>query len=186
MSEVPLYALLETVAHPLLQKQTVFDVRKVDVRLPRKGNSTSHGAMPVHLIITMIKWIRTSRLSIKNSLSLRHSASVRCRRRSPAGVVVLLGSRFLSHTTRSERKETFLASKGALGRAGTVQRGQAERQHTPSSTGVAGGRNSLLVCCGGRTQKRVVTLWVACRNSRRWDLFLTPSRRKSLMITRPA
>jgi len=32
-----------------------------------KGNSNSHGARPVHLIITMIKWIRTSRLSIKNS-----------------------------------------------------------------------------------------------------------------------
>ena len=29
----------------------------------------SHGARPVHLIITMIKWSRTSRLSIKNSLS---------------------------------------------------------------------------------------------------------------------
>jgi len=43
--------------------------RKVDVRLPGKGNSNSHGAMPVHLIITMIKWIRTSTLSIKNSLS---------------------------------------------------------------------------------------------------------------------
>ena len=42
---------------------------KVDVRLPRKGNSNSHGARPVHLIITMIKWIRTSRLSIKNYLS---------------------------------------------------------------------------------------------------------------------
>jgi len=34
-----------------------------------KGNSSSHGARPVHPIITMIKWIRTSRLSIKNSLS---------------------------------------------------------------------------------------------------------------------
>jgi len=44
--------------------------RKVDVRLPGKGNSNSHGARPVHLIITMIKWIQTSRLSIKNSLSL--------------------------------------------------------------------------------------------------------------------
>ena len=43
--------------------------RKVDIRLPGKGNSNSHGARPVHLIITMIKWIRTSRLSIKNSLS---------------------------------------------------------------------------------------------------------------------
>ena len=43
--------------------------RKVDVRLPGKRDSNSHGARPVHLIITMIKWIRTSRLSIKNSLS---------------------------------------------------------------------------------------------------------------------
>ena len=43
--------------------------RKVDVRLPGKGNSNSHGARPVHLISTMIKWIRTSRLSIKNFLS---------------------------------------------------------------------------------------------------------------------
>ena len=38
--------------------------RKVDIRLPGKGNSNSHGARPVHLIITMIKWIRTTRLSI--------------------------------------------------------------------------------------------------------------------------
>ena len=45
--------------------------RKVDVRLPGKGNSNSHGARPVHLIISMIKWTRTSRLSIKNSLSER-------------------------------------------------------------------------------------------------------------------
>ena len=36
--------------------------RKVDVRLPKKLNSNSLGARPVHLIITMIKWIRTSRL----------------------------------------------------------------------------------------------------------------------------
>jgi len=35
------------------------------VRLPGKGDSNSHGARPDHLIITMIKWIRTSRLSIK-------------------------------------------------------------------------------------------------------------------------
>ena len=41
---------------------------KLDARLPGKGNSNSHGARPVHLIITMIKWIRTSRLSIQNSL----------------------------------------------------------------------------------------------------------------------
>ena len=41
----------------------------VDVRLPGKGSSIPHVAMPVYLIITMIKWIRTSRLSMKNSLS---------------------------------------------------------------------------------------------------------------------
>jgi len=43
--------------------------RKVAVRLPGKGNSNSHDARPVHRIITMIKWFRNSRLSIKNSLS---------------------------------------------------------------------------------------------------------------------
>ena len=42
---------------------------KVGIRLPGKGNSNAHGARPVHQIISMIKWIRTSRLSIKNSLS---------------------------------------------------------------------------------------------------------------------
>ena len=35
--------------------------REVDVRLPGKCNSNSHGASPVHLIITTIKWIWTSR-----------------------------------------------------------------------------------------------------------------------------
>ena len=43
--------------------------RKVDVRLPEKGNSMSHGAKPVHQIISMMKWIQTSRLSIHKSLS---------------------------------------------------------------------------------------------------------------------
>ena len=43
--------------------------RKVDVRLPGKRNSNSHGARPVHLIITIIKWTRTSRLSIKKTPS---------------------------------------------------------------------------------------------------------------------
>jgi hypothetical protein len=39
---------------------------RVDIRLPKeKGNSDSHGARPVHQIISMIKWIRTSRLSMK-------------------------------------------------------------------------------------------------------------------------
>jgi len=46
--------------------------RKVDVRLPGKGKSNSHGARPVHLIITITKWIRTSRLSTNKELSLTH------------------------------------------------------------------------------------------------------------------
>ena len=37
------------------------NTRKVDVRLPGKGNSNSNGARPVQLIIIMIKWIRTYR-----------------------------------------------------------------------------------------------------------------------------
>ena len=56
-------------------------VRDVQPRQPRQtpqddrrepaiqGNSNSHGARPDHQIISMIKWIRTSKLSIKNSLS---------------------------------------------------------------------------------------------------------------------
>ena len=44
--------------------------RKVGVRPPGKGNSNFHGAWPVHLIITMIKWMRIIRLSIRVSLSV--------------------------------------------------------------------------------------------------------------------
>ena len=32
----------------------LYTTRKVDIRLPGKGNSNSHGARPVHLIIKMI------------------------------------------------------------------------------------------------------------------------------------
>ena len=49
---------------------------KVDVKLPGKGNSNPNDARPVHLIITMVKWIRTSRMSIKNSLSRRRTRRV--------------------------------------------------------------------------------------------------------------
>ena len=54
----------------LFSRGCVSSFRKVDARLPGKGDSNSHGARPVHLFITMIKWIRNSRLSIKNSLSV--------------------------------------------------------------------------------------------------------------------
>ena len=39
-------------------------------RLSGEWNSNSHGARPIHLIITMIRWIRTSSSSVKLSLSL--------------------------------------------------------------------------------------------------------------------
>ena len=39
--------------------------RKVDIRLPGKGNSNPHGARPVH---QNHRWIRTRRVSINNSL----------------------------------------------------------------------------------------------------------------------
>ena len=44
--------------------------REIYIKLPGKGNSNSHGARPVQPIISMLKWIRTSRLSNKLSLSL--------------------------------------------------------------------------------------------------------------------
>ena len=61
------------------------NARKVDVRLPGKGNSNSHGARPVHRIIMMIKWIRTSRLSIKKSLSAGAAARPPAWRVLPGG-----------------------------------------------------------------------------------------------------
>ena len=47
------------------------NTRKVDIRLPGKGESNSHGVRPVH---QKHRWIRTSRLSIKNSLSLQQKS----------------------------------------------------------------------------------------------------------------
>ena len=43
--------------------------RKADGRLPGKGDLDLHGARPFHRIISMIKWIWTIRLSIKDFLS---------------------------------------------------------------------------------------------------------------------
>jgi hypothetical protein len=55
----------QNLEHPARQKSVPGSgraPRKVDVRLPEKENSRSHGARPVHLTITVMKWIRTSRL----------------------------------------------------------------------------------------------------------------------------
>ena len=43
-------------------------LRNVDVRLPGKDDSNYHVARPVHLVITVVKCIRTSQL--KNCFSL--------------------------------------------------------------------------------------------------------------------
>ena len=58
--------------------------RNVDIRLPGKGNSNSHGARPVHQIIAMTNRLRTSRSSINKSLSCRLQGQARtlCRRRA--------------------------------------------------------------------------------------------------------
>ena len=67
----------------LLHLADQLSLPKVYVRLPGKVNSNSHGARPVHLIITMIKWIRTSRLSIQNSFSPSGFAAPPSRRSAP-------------------------------------------------------------------------------------------------------
>jgi hypothetical protein len=47
-------------------------VRKVDVWLPGKGNSKSHGARPVHQIISLLKWDQQA-FNTKLSLWMRAS-----------------------------------------------------------------------------------------------------------------
>ena len=54
--------------------------RKVNRRLHGKANANSHGARPVRQIVSMMKWIRTSRLSIKNSLSRAQAGAPRAHR----------------------------------------------------------------------------------------------------------
>ena len=72
----------------LVKEYMVFFLRNLDARVPGKENSSPHGARPVHLIITMIKWIRTSRLSIKNSVSVILSREV-----SPRSLLLRGGGR---------------------------------------------------------------------------------------------
>ena len=79
------------IAHCLMRvctggRGTLNPFRQVDRRLPGKRNSHFHGARPVlsnHL--SMMKWIRTSRLSIKNSLCTGGCGRRGGRRRDPAG-----------------------------------------------------------------------------------------------------
>ena len=80
----------------LAKRPTHLTYRKVYVRLPGKGNSNAHGARPVHLIITMITWIRTSRLSIKNSLFDLGGRVIQAKVSRPAPTLKNL--RIISHT----------------------------------------------------------------------------------------
>ena len=72
----------------------------MDVRLPRKRNSSPLGARLVHLIITMIKCIRTSRMSIKNSPSTDAPQQISHLQRTPNGSG--------SGTTRAEHAQGHL------------------------------------------------------------------------------
>ena len=63
-------SLARAVGDPIARDAAAIGAFTSQVWLPGKENSNSHGARPVHLIITMLQWIRTSGLSIKNSLSV--------------------------------------------------------------------------------------------------------------------
>ena len=78
---------------------------EVDVRLPGKVDSNSHGARPVHLIITIIKWTRTSRLSINNSLSER-SCTGRVQGDQGSAAAAAPRGRYLCHTLPLFRTHT--------------------------------------------------------------------------------
>ena len=65
MNAIPHDALALAWGLPTLPRLRFVDApgtKAKNVRLPGKGNSNSHGARPVHLIIKMIKWIWTSSL----------------------------------------------------------------------------------------------------------------------------
>jgi hypothetical protein len=79
MSEVPLYIIRGAWQRATRRRDLVMQV-------DGNGSSNSHGARPVHLIITIIKWIRTSRLSIKNSLSGRQQVRYQIHKKLPLPV----------------------------------------------------------------------------------------------------
>jgi len=89
----------------------------LDQVVPGKGNSNTHGKRPVHLIITIEKWLRTSRLSIKDSLSacvgLSHNLSTIRRlaqtRRRLSGSD--LSARQLFRTRIKKRGKRFCSTK---------------------------------------------------------------------------
>ena len=84
---------------------------KVNIRLAGKGNSNSHGARPVHQIISMKKWIRTSRLWMQKSLSPVHQQETRARSNPLFSTLAFVPDlarilRPVVHIERSERGES--------------------------------------------------------------------------------
>ena len=119
----------------------------VDVRLLGKGNSHSHGARPVHLIVTIIKWIRTSRLSIKNSLS-REAFLIFNLSRSPSAASARANARFSCASTErfasienppSPRAARFPPSRGVPSDELLSELGDSPRQVEGGSTGRCAG-----------------------------------------------
>ena len=75
--------------------------RKVDMRLHGKGDSDFHGARLVHQIMSMIRWIRTRRFSIKKSLACArqgtHLATNSAPARCPARLTEFLSDIDIPH-----------------------------------------------------------------------------------------
>ena len=65
-----------TLTPPAVQIRYLSPPKKVDMRLPGKGIQTPIAQGRSTEIISMIKWIRTSRLSMNSSVSLRVQAVV--------------------------------------------------------------------------------------------------------------
>ena len=121
--------------------------RKVDVRPPGKGNSNSHGARPVHLIITMIKWIRTSGLSIKNYLWHR-GRSMRLNNRGqfaePCARIPQHGNAAKPSWRRNSEMRGYHAG---FCRKGAVRQIPEEREHQHSAVLCFGRQRCVVLCC---------------------------------------
>ena len=81
--------------------------RKVDIRLPGKGDSNSHGVRPVLQIISMITWICTSRLSI--ILTGSWVGSCGAARRGAGGLGRVRSYHSTRHTSHKACHQTHMA-----------------------------------------------------------------------------
>ena len=105
--------------------------RKVDVRQPGKRNSNSHGARSVHLIVMMMKWIRTSRLSMKKSLSgVRFLVSEVPRNTTkPQHSLIPLSSEYGIYKAVKARFWPWLSGKNAQNFSGKSPQNLSDKNH---------------------------------------------------------